>query len=197
MAEIAPVKISDKLTDSITRLYKVGGLGLVFIFLGFLSMLLSFMDDNGRFSLPLFIIGSILLSISFLIFIVVQYRVPVKAQKTLAKHKDTIDKIQDISIALTKLTYNIQSYSFKHIEEIEETVNNLSPLIKPFIGEKGRIVVSKIENISQKIVEYADSTEKIILDIKEALEKGDLSKFEEYKLKLDELNTNIQNALKK
>jgi hypothetical protein len=192
-----PIRFSDKLTESISKLYKIGGLGLVFIFLGFLSVLFSFFYPEGKLSLPLFVIGGILLVFSFLIFIIVQYKIPIKARGSLTKNKGIVDGVQDISIALTKLTYNTQAFCFKHIKEIQDIFKQLTPLVKPFLGEKGNSFVFKIESASGNIVEYAKSIEQMILEIQEALEKGDFSKFENYKIELEKLNTDIQKALKK
>ncbi len=194
---MSKTKISEQLTKSIERLYKVGGLGLVFIFIATLAMIFSFFNPNSDLSRPMFIIGSILLISSFVLFILVQYNGPIKTRRLLKENEQLLDEIQELSLNLTKLTYNTQAYCFKNVGKIKVIVDSVVPLVKPFIGDKGRVMVTKIEDISAGIVEFSLSSEKVILDIKKALEDGDFKILKSYKEQLTELNSRFQTALKK
>jgi hypothetical protein len=191
-----PTKMSDKLADSLAKLYKIGGLGLVFIFIGVLTMIFAFFYPSNSLATPMFLIGSILIVISFLLFIIVQYNGPIKTKKVLKDNKETLDSLQDLSIKLTKLTYYAQSYCFKNIEKITSVVDSFSPLVKPFLGEKGQKIAIEIGTISKGIVEYSDATEKIVMDIKNALEKGDFKILKKYSDEINNLNNKFSLALK-
>jgi hypothetical protein len=190
-------KITDKLANSLTKLYKVGGLALVFIFIGILTMIFAFINPSkSSFATPMFIIGSGLIIASFFLFIIVQYHGPIKTRKLLRDNKETLDSLQNLSIELTKLIFNTQSYCYKNIEKIASAIDSLSPIVKPFLGENGLKIASKIEIISKGIVEYSDATEKVVMDIKNALENGDFKILEKYRNEINNLNSKLKLALK-
>jgi hypothetical protein len=197
MSDVQPTRLSDKLSGSIAKLYKIGGLGLVFIFIGVLTMIFAFIYPKSTFSIPLFVIGSLLVTTSFVLFVLIRLKALLPAKRTLLDNKETIDEIQDLAITLTKLTYNTQSYCFKNIDKIKGTVDSVIPIVKPFLGEKAQKVVLKIEDVSSGIVEYSEAIERVIADTKEALEKGDFKILSKYRNQVDDINKKLQLALKK
>ena len=198
MSDVQPTRLSDKLSGSIAKLYKIGGLGLVFIFIGVLIMIVAFLfPKENPFSIPLFVIGSLLVMASFVLFVLIRLKALLPAKRTLLDNKETIDEIQDLAITLTKLTYNTQSYCFKNIDKIKGTVDSVIPIVKPFLGEKAQKVVLKIEDVSSGIVEYSEAIERVIEDTKEALEKGDFKILSKYRNQVDDINKKLQLALKK
>jgi hypothetical protein len=189
-------KFSSKFADSISKLYKIGGLGLVFIFIGTLTMIIGFLFPTRSFSIPMFALGGLLLIVSFVLFIIIQYNGPIKTRRLLKENEELLDSIQELSLRLIKLTYNLQSYCFKNIEKITTVIDSISPLVKPFLGDKAQKVVVKMESISKGIVEYSEETEKIISEVQTAIENGDFKKLKHYSDEITNLNDKIKTAIK-
>jgi hypothetical protein len=188
--------ISYSALHALDRLYKTGGLALVFVFIGLLLTIYGFIFPQGRFSLPTFILGALLILTSFVLFSVVHYKGPIKTRKTLKMNAETLDTLQEISINLVGFTKDIQAYCFKNLDKISGTVNAALPIIKPFLGQKGQDIALKMENITTGIVDISTKTEKIILDIEKALKEGDFKVLKAYDKDIVSLNGVMKNALK-
>lgn len=188
-------KISKTFADNVDKLYKTGGLALVFVFIGLLLTIFSFIYTASKYSLPMFVIGSLLTLTSFILFSITQYMGPIKARKTLKESMETMDTLQELSIDLVNLTSNIQSYCFKNLNYIQATVNTALPLVKPFLGVKGQEIAIKIKNVSAGIVDIISKSEKVIRDIKKALKKNDFKVLKQYESDITDLNKQIKKAL--
>ncbi len=190
-------KISDSIAISIEKIYRAGGLALVFVFIGLLLTVFSSIFKPSEYSLPIFIIGSILILTSFILFSITHYQGPIKSRRALKQSKETLDSLQEISLELVGFTSNVQSYCFKNLDNIQHTVDAALPLIKPFLGTKGKDITLKIENITSGIVDFSSKTEQVIRDIEKALKDNNFKILKEYESDITELNEQLKNALKK
>jgi predicted signal transduction protein with EAL and GGDEF domain len=77
------VKISGSLSESLVKLRKAGGLALVFIFVGLLFTVFSFIDSHNELSISVFVIGIILILLSFILFQYTYFTGTVKTQLTI------------------------------------------------------------------------------------------------------------------
>lgn len=189
-------KISETLASPIEKLFKAGGLALVFIFVGLLFSVYAFIYQQGKLAIPIFIVGSVLILISFVLFIITQYQGPIKTRKALKKSAETLDTLQETSIELVRLTSLAQSYSYKHIDKIKKTVDAALPLIKPFLGERGKGFVFEIEKLNAGIVDFSSKAEEVIRNVEKALVDSDFSVLKKYETDITGLNEQMKNALK-
>jgi cytochrome c biogenesis protein CcdA len=90
-------KFSDTLTASFTNLYRVGGLVLVFIFIGVITM--SFGNlYNSALSKWIFGVGAIITLCCLGLFLYGQLRGPVQAARLRRDNKETLDAMQGIAL---------------------------------------------------------------------------------------------------
>jgi hypothetical protein len=189
------LKASKALSEPIEKLFKAGGLALVFVFIGLILTIYGFSFPQGRYSLPTFILGVLLIVASFILFSIVHYKGPMKTRKTLKQSAETLDTLQEISLNLIGFAKDLQAYSFKNLDKITNTVNASLPLIKPFLGQKGQDMTLKIGNISTGIVDISSKTEKIIRDVEKALKENDFIVLKAYEQDIKNLNELLKNAL--
>lgn len=197
MSEQDPVRFSEKIADSIAKLYKIGGFGLVFIFVAFIAMGIAFFYPEGDLSRWSFILGAIMMFASFVMFTIVQIKGLRPARNGINMNKETIDEVQDLSISLIDLTSKTQSYCFKHLEKIQFTIDKVLPVVKMIPGQKAKNFAIEVEDVSEGIVEYSEAIKKTIEEIKDALENGDFETVAVYTQKVRGLNEKLNEALKR
>ena len=189
-------KISEALSKPINDLFKTGGLGLVFIFIGLLLSIYSFIYSDSIFAPIMFSIGSFLILTSFVLFLVTQIKGPIRTQKTIEKSAETLDTLQEICIHLIYFTKDLRTYCFKNLDNISASVNASLPLIKPLLGKHGQKIALQIENISSGIVEISSNTEQVLQDLEKALKKSDFRVLKKYEKDIRYLNEQMKLALK-
>lgn len=190
-------KFSDSLTSSLTSLYQVGGLVLVFIFIGVITMIIGNFSSSAV-SNWIFAVGVTITICCLGLFVYTQVSGPVKAAHSLRDNKETLDAIQGIALELTRTTSALQSLTFKHMKEIDRILQTAVPMLSgiPFINHKmAELGVSDAHNVSRIIVETSTSVETIVRDIEDALVNANSSKLRVYVDDLARLTTDIRNAL--
>lgn len=182
------IKFSDKISASLVNVYRTGGLGLVFIFLGMVLIFISPFIKN-ELDIYTFIIGSTLIMMSFILFLILQFKNPIRNKPKFQENKKMIDELQELSLSLTKLIRELHKLSHKHISEIQTVLNLVNPIIQrlPLVSESIKNKGIKIQNISSNIVELSYAAEEIIKDIETALIQSDIRKFREYSVKVNDI----------
>ncbi len=193
------VRLTDKLSESINTLYKTGGFALAFGFAGIVIMLGARLFGQ-ELSLWLLLIGALLTFSCFGFFLYTTIKGNVKATKALKDNKEAIDAVQDISIELTKLVNTIQSYSFKNIEKINETLKTAIPVLKSIplvedIIEKYRLGDESL--ISQVIVDNTTKIETIVKKVENSLINADHERLRTYSKELASAVASLREQLKK
>jgi hypothetical protein len=191
------IRISDKLAEPISKLNRIVGIGLISIIIGFIFIFISYISYSSKFSVPIFIIGCILILCSSLIFLFIRVVVLSKAKRTLKENKVIIDDFQEISIELTRLTYYTQAYCYNKVDKIRNIADSFLILVKPFLGEKGNKLAAKVENISSETAVFESSTKQLVSDLMNSLENGDFEPMEKHKGKIISLSNKLKLELKK
>lgn len=188
-------KISKSLAESLEKLYKTGGLALVFVFIGLLLSVFSFTYQEGRLSVPTFILGSLLILISFLLFLFTHFKGTVKTKETLERSANTLDALQKISLDLVYFTQDVRAYSLKNIDTISSIVKTYLPIIRPLLGKKGQEIINKLDNVSFEINDITTKTEQVLNDLEKALKENDYKVLKSYKKDIVNLNKQMKKAL--
>ena len=190
-------KFSDTLTDSLTSLYKVGGLVLVFIFIGVITMIFGNLSSSAM-SKWIFLVGAVITFCCLGLFMYGQLRGPVKAAKLLRDNKETLDAVQGIAIELTRTVSVLQSLTFKHMKEVDGILQNVMPIVStiPIIRSKmDALGISEVRNTSQIIVEASTRIETTVRDIEDALVNANSRKLQAYVADVAKLTREIKSVL--
>jgi hypothetical protein len=198
MTKAPIVRLTDKLSDAISKLYKTGGFALAFGFAGIILMLGANIF-GGELAIYLLIIGAVLTFLCLGFFLYTTLKQNSVAKKVLIDNKETIDTIQDISLELIKMVNTLQSYCFKNIGKIDEALQRLIPVLSsfPLLGDKLKDYgLSNLSVISTTIVENTDKVEKVVSDLEEAILTADSKKLNQYSKELSSLVVLLKKSLK-
>ena len=172
------VKFSDAISDSIERLFKAGGFALVFIFLGFASMIFGHFYTSNL-SGYIFGVGA-LLSVSVLVlFLYTQIRGSNETRKIIRENKELLDATQEIAIGLTNTISETQSLLFKHAEDI----GRILEISVPFLSQLpilSNVNLAETLNVNAIIVTTSGKSKEIIDDVHKSLLNGDVSELKKY-----------------
>lgn len=175
-------RLSDSLTNSFTRLYRIGGLALVFVFIGTLTMLTGHLFP-GALPGPIFAIGALVTIVCLVFFLYTQVQGPLRAVKAIRDNEETIDALQDVSLELTRFAWAIQSFTFKHVQKINKAVQIIYPLVVdvPIIGPRVKeLGLEDVRSVSELIVETTTGSEAVIRDVESALINSDFRVLKKY-----------------
>ena len=84
------VKLSDMIANPLIKVYKAGELGLVFIFVGLLLIIFAQIRHESKYSLETFIMGIVLISCSFILFLYLQIKNLLTKASNIDKGKEVI-----------------------------------------------------------------------------------------------------------
>lgn len=188
-------KLSESISKSLEKLFQVGGLALVFIFVGFLSMLIGYLnktDLSGWF----FGAGASLVFACLCLFVFSQLYGPIKAGRLLKENKELIDSVQDMTIKLTESLSDIQALMFKHIEQVGRIIEAAAPLLSE-VSLFSKVDFSNTLNINRIIVDATNKSQKIINDVRQALITCKVKNLRQYSEDLVKIKQSLKEALRK
>jgi hypothetical protein len=188
-------RLSESISKPVERLFQVGGLVLVFVFLGFLLMIVGNLFD-GNLSNWSFVVGATVVFSCLCLFLFGQLYVPSKAKKIIKENKEMIDTVQDISIRMTESISEFQSLMFKHSEQVAIILETASPLLSQ-IPLVNRLDFTKTQNINSLIINATENSRVIIDDVKEALITCNITNLKRYSKELESINFSFREALRK
>ena len=212
MEESKVVKpLSDALSGGIAKVYKLGGLGLTFIFVGSLLLLTSALIPRGPLSYVLAGVGLVLILVVVFLFYQREIRPMRNAQESVIANAELVDTVQETALEMTALANHLQALSFKHASEIAALVIGFqnwareradSPLIRALPGGT-KLVDRLVENeyteqavdLSKTIVRTTDAAEQIITDIETALAHSDPAALKDYLVKIRDLDARVRDVL--
>ena len=176
------VKLSDAIARPLVKVYQIGKFGLVFIFIGLLFVITAQIPFSNILRVPTFWTGVTLLLASFVLFLLQQINNPLLKKTNIDIGKETIDNLQELSINLLVLTGRVQSFSLKYVNDIYAFVSNGLPYLEkiPFIPDHIKKAGIKAKDINESIIDFTTQSEALIQEVKEALIRSDLKKFNQY-----------------
>ena len=189
------LRLSDSISRPLEKLFKVGGLGLVFIFVGFLAMLVGY-SYKTELSRWLFGVGASIVFSCLCLFLFAQIAGPIKAGRLLRENKQLIDSVQEMGIRLTESLGDVQSLMFKHYEHVGRLLEIASPVLSelPLFADTD---FSNTHNVNKIIVEATQKSQAVIGDLRDALITCNISNLRKYTEDLKRIQASIKDALKK
>jgi hypothetical protein len=186
-------RLSEFLGKPLETLYKVGGLVLVFVFIGFFSMLVGYLYES-HLSSWLFIIGASITFFCIALFGYGQVYIPAKGQQLIRENEDLIDTVQEVAINLTDTISALQSFMFKHSEQVATILETAAPFLAnlPLVCA---LDFSRAQNVNRFIVETTERSREVVDDVRKALVTCDASKLKEYASELETLRASLRDAL--
>lgn len=186
---------SEGLSSSIEKLYRVGGLALVFTFLGFATMFVGHLIQSAL-STEIFTVGAIVSLVCLSVFVIIQVRGPMRARKVLKENEELLNNIQVITLRLTRTIGDLQSLMFKHTEQISRLIELAAPLLAE-VPVLSSVAVAEAGNINAMIVDATRKSQEVIQNVEQALQNGDASNLKRYALDLEKIGDSLNDALKK
>jgi len=186
--------LSEIISRPLEILFKVGGLTLVFIFIGSLSMLGGYLYNENYLSVWLFTTGASIVFVCLGLFSFSQLYGPIKARRLLKKNKELIDSVQDITIKLTESLSDIQALMFKHTEQVGRILETAAPLLHE-IPLLSKVDFYNAQNINRIIVDATDKSQKVINDVRQALITCKVEHLRQYSADLLRIKQSLKEAL--
>jgi len=171
--------VSDSLSSGLTKIFRVGGLALAFLYMGGLFMLTGVVLPVGAPAVALAIVGLAMIAAVGVLFYVKEIRPVARAQRITVANKKTMDAIQLAAIELTDLAKSLQALAFKNAQQVAEMVGAIDEIrmLTGMIPGLGKIMdsspVTRTEQLSRLIVSVTRGSEKVIGDVRDALVTSD------------------------
>ena len=195
---------TDAIGKMLKELYDRGGTKLAVLGLGAVVMLGAFIyGQSAGASRPfghVFLFTGFLLIAFALVFTWLQELRPLAdAQAKLQSNKDMIDTIQIAAVDLSDLALELQTLAVKHSDDINRVITSIRPqirnipLVGPLIADSDQ--VKGIETLSESITATAMKAKRVLLDLKQALEKSDPTRLKGYLAELEAYTQEVRELL--
>jgi hypothetical protein len=197
MSQEEIVPISRTLAKPMANLFKVSGFALACGFAG-LAMIIIAALTVGQPQLPVFIIGC-LLTLSCLVFFLYASLHARRVSHSVAEDLPLIDALQHTACQATELASVTQSFAFKHLEKIQLGIKIITPMIEslPVVGPAAkRAGLTDSTRLYSAIVSATKGTKTTLVELQEAIRKGDLKGIQEYGRQLEQAVSNLKLALR-
>ena len=198
--------LSEAISIPIIKAYRVGGFGLVFIFIGTLLLLTAFLFNTNFVSYLSAGVGTLLILVVLLFFYFQSIRPLMQFSQTIQLNRATIDAVQTTAIQLTELISDLQSLAFKHAEEIASIISQLKEALQTINNIPGIAFIPGAENIkllgesdyvlktdelATSIIKLTKSAKNTIEEIKTALIQSNPELLAKYLSQLKDLDARI------
>lgn len=193
MNDVTP--LSESLSGSIDKLYKTGGLQLVFLFLGTVLLLFSAtidLKDIVRYGVAF--IGFLLLLSCMIYFFLAHIRPVGKLKDELKSKAALIDATHLTALEIVQTSDVIQELTLANASKIANLLKEYGPIIRklPLVGDKLAAFIEKNENLSVEIVKFSIGAKEITQNIERALKESDLSALQGYIKDLQSMRVSIE-----
>ncbi len=192
--------LSDAIAGPIEKLYTIGGLQLVFMFVGTILMVLSAIwSIQPPAKYVVLAIGALLVLTVMVIFFITNLMPLRDAQKTLKQQKQLIDTVQNISLETLSLADSLQTIAISHANHVAGLLQEYGPAIKqvPIIGKKLSDRIDTSENLAVDIVVALNEAHKTLTNVETAIRNADATHLKAYVDDLQGLRTTIENLRSK
>ena len=188
-------KLSDTISRPLEKLFRVGGLALVFVFIGFLCMLAGYIYRT-ELSIWIFSVGATIVFCCLSLFLFSQLAGPVKAARLVRENKQMIDSVQEMAIKLTDSLGDVQALMFKHYQEVAQILEIAAPVLSE-IPVLQHINFADENNVHQIIVDAVEKSKNVVQDVRHALVTCKITNLRQYLDDLTRIKFSIQEALRK
>jgi len=109
--------------------------------------------------------------------------------KLINEQKEAIDTIQEIGIQLTTAIGTLHTMTVKYAGVVNNILDMLLPILQkfPLVPPKLVDMATKMERVTQKIIDNQEKTSKTITDIDTGLKTGDVSRLKGYSGELQKI----------
>lgn len=197
MPDDSIVPISGAIAKPMEDLFKVGGFALAFGFAGLVLMIVANFH-GGQLQLPLFVVGAALTFLCLAFFLYTSLRTR-SAARSVAEDLPLLDALQRTAYQAAELASVTQSYAFKHLERIQDAVSLVAPMLEtlPVVGPAAkRVGLTDAAKLSSAIVTATDGTRTTVIQLQEAIRRGDLREIKKYGKQLEEAVSSLKLALR-
>jgi hypothetical protein len=191
-------RLSDALSEPLTKAYQAGGFGLAFLVLGAIFLAASALAPRGVPSYLLAAVGFLLVVVPCYFFYVKEIRPIASAQKRVEENKELLDLIQDAALKMTNTARDLRALTYKHAEDVTQVLHVARPAMAriPVLGKVAESAeFERADWLASKIVSLADRSERVLDDVKEALVESDPSGLKSYLGELDNLGRELEELL--
>jgi hypothetical protein len=197
MADDNIVPISGSIAKSMEGLFRVGGFALAFGFAGLVLMIIATFRD-GQLQVPLFVIGALLTFLCLAFFLYTSLRTRAAA-RSVSEDLPLLDALQRTAYQAAELASVTQSFAFKHLDRLHTAIALVAPMLEslPVVGPAAkRAGLTDAAKLSDAIVSATDGTKTTVIQLQEAIRKGDLREIKKYGRQLEEAVTTLKLALR-
>jgi ankyrin repeat protein len=183
--------LTDALSRQIADMYRLGGLALVFIFVGVASM---FYGHTHKTALSgwIFAVGAVITLVCLGLFVYAQLSTPVKEARRTKKERAMAEALEEITLELAKATGAFQSLAFKHIGQADAVLRAARPFLAYLPQD---IVPSDTENVAKVIVELEDKIGNLIAVTRSAVVQRDAAQLTIYIQDVKDVTRMLKRAL--
>jgi hypothetical protein len=181
-------KLSEVVTQAIERLFNLGGLALVLIFIGAMTMVAGVTKNL----MPVFWAGFGLLFVALLTATVVGAAKRREVREKLRDNREIVDRLQLIALRATDVSLHLQSLLLVNAESVANTLVAAKPVLKLFGAES----FANQENLRGNIITALESARDLVNKVKAAIEASDPRPLQGYADELGKLNELVLVALR-
>jgi hypothetical protein len=183
-------RLSDALSEPLTKAYRIGGFGLAFLVLGAIFLTASAATPRGLLSYVIAAVGVVLVVVPCYFFYVKEIR-PIKAAQTQVQNNaELIDSVQAAALTTTRAAYELQALAFRYAEEVQELLQTARPAMMRIPLLK-RIAESdefeRADWFTGRIVALTERSERVIADVQKALVDANPTALKKYVSELESL----------
>lgn len=119
--------------------------------------------------------------------------------RMINEHKAMIDAIQEVGIQLTGAIGTLHTLTVKYAGVVNNVLDILLPLMKniPIIPPKLVELATKMEKLTQNIIDTSAATSKTITDVNAGLKTGDVNRLKAHSQDLQGLTKTLTDILPK
>jgi hypothetical protein len=183
LTEIDYSTASVRLAEALEKLYRAGGLALVFLFIGTVLVIFGNVAPGISHSGTTVGVGVLLLVGSFCIFAFLQLRGPGRAIRTLRENQATIDALQELSVELVGSTFAVQAFVLRYANEIADVTRVALPILKRIPVVSGRVrewKLDQVPHLCERAIAVTTDAEVAIKELERALRNADFTLLKRY-----------------
>ena len=203
--------LSEAVAGGISRVYRLGGLALTFVFAGTVLLIVGVILSTGPVSYIIAGVGATLILAVVALFYQRDIKRLSEARRAVNTNAELIDAVQQTAVDMTALAFHLQALAFKHADQIavlitsqRERVRDLAstpPLsLVPGVGQLAdRLVdneyVVRASDLSTAIVRTTEAAKTVIGEVNSALVNSDPIALKKYISEIRELDGKVTDLL--
>lgn len=203
--------LSEAVSVGISRVYRLGGLALTFVFAGTVLMIVGVILGTGPVSYIIAGVGATLIFAVVALFYQQDIKRLSEARRAVNTNAELIDAVQQTAIRMTDLASSLQSLAFKHADQIAalitsqrervQEIANTPPLsLVPGVAQLADRLVDNeyvvlASDLSTAIVRTTEGAKTVIGEVNSALVRSDPVALRKYLGEISELDDKVTDLL--